>query len=165
MAPACAGASLATVAAPRAHIFGAARSRGGGSGRGGCGGGSRQAVVARRAGRRRVGPTVVHASFLDALGLSTEDVGGVVERVAPAPALPPPPPQALSFSYAAMFPDFPGEVGGVSVPDSAMALADAASPAAAAAYAALPVGHARHRSPRHRMPFTSRKKSSNPLMT
>ena len=156
MALACVGASLAAVAAPRAHIFRAARSRGEGCGGRGCGGGSRQVVVARRTGRRRAGPTVVHASFIDALGLSPEDVGGVVERVvAPAPTLPPPPPQAFSFSYAAMFPDFPGEVGGVNVADSAMALADAASPAATAAYAALPVGHARQCSPRHRMPWST----------
>lgn len=70
------------------------------------------------------------AGFLDDMGVGDLGVGDVV---APSASI-----ASSSAGYAELFPNLPEEILGVSVPDTARAFADAAAPAANAAFDALP---------------------------
>lgn len=84
----------------------------------------------RGGGRGRGGSLVIRAGFLEDAGVSASDLGGVnVQEALMAPA---------AKGFTDLFPNLPSEVLGVSVPDTAMAIASAAQPAASAAYSALP---------------------------
>ena len=96
----------------------------------------RGGVVSRPRRGRRV-PVAPRASLADlgvgdlGLGTSLQSSAGAAETVAAAAP-------SAAKGYAELFPDLPASVFGVSVPDSARALADAASPVTGAALDALP---------------------------
>lgn len=88
--------------------------------------------------------TAVRASFLDDIGVTASDLGrgasGVIPSVQGAAD-----PTLASFvnpnatkGFSELFPDLPASVLGVNVPDTARAIADAASPVTNAAFDALP---------------------------
>jgi hypothetical protein len=66
------------------------------------------------------------------MGVGNLGVGNV-DVVSPSASV-----ASSSAGYAELFPDLPEEILGVSVPDAARAFADAAAPAANAAFEALP---------------------------
>ena len=96
----------------------------------------RGGVVSRPRRGRRV-PVAPRASLADfgvgdlGLGTSVQSSAGSLETAAAAAP-------SAAKGYAVLFPDLPISVFGVSVPDSARALADAASPVTGAALDALP---------------------------
>ena len=99
---------------------------------------SRANRAVARLHRRRV-PVTPRAGLADS-GVGNLGTGAskAAERVAETLAAAPVAPTAASRGYAELFPDFPTSIFGVSVSDSARALADAASPATNAAFEALP---------------------------
>jgi hypothetical protein len=85
--------------------------------------------LGQKIGRRSRGTLAIRASWLDDIGLSGIDVSGASSGPVPAAAV---------KGYADLFPNLPSQVLGVSVPDAARSIADAAAPAASKALAALP---------------------------
>jgi len=80
---------------------------------------------------------VIRASFQD-LGVSAADLQDTVSTFFLAAPLTSTTAPLGALSFADLFPDLPDTVLGVSVPDTAISIADAAAPAASAAYSALP---------------------------
>mmetsp|Transcript_9906 Transcript_9906/g.15857 ORF Transcript_9906/g.15857 Transcript_9906/m.15857 type:complete len:320 (-) Transcript_9906:50-1009(-) len=88
-------------------------------------------------GRCRGEHPVIRASFQD-LGVSAADLQDTISTFFLAAPLTSTTAPLGALSFADLFPDLPDTVLGVSVPDTAISIADAAAPAASAAYSALP---------------------------
>lgn len=80
---------------------------------------------------------MIRASFQD-LGVSAADLQDTISTFFLAAPLTSTTAPLGALSFADLFPDLPDTVLGVSVPDTAISIADAAAPAASAAYSALP---------------------------